>query len=98
MSWENKHFESPCPLKREQLEQLFTHIDKMGLLRFSDGTISSSCDHTLNISIEFAKSHNLNEEVLVDWLIQHGGCCDCEVLLNTTMYYEEAIEDDKSLD
>ncbi|BAZ94903.1 uncharacterized protein FOKN1_2532 [Thiohalobacter thiocyanaticus] len=52
------------------------------LLSFLNREDAPECDHTLKESIEFLEANNLNPELVVPWLIEHGGGCDCEVIYN----------------
>jgi hypothetical protein len=52
------------------------------LLSFLNRESASECDHTLKESIEFIESRKLNPEVIISWLGEHGGFCDCEVIYN----------------
>ncbi|MEQ3634891.1 DUF2695 domain-containing protein [Alcanivorax sp.] len=52
------------------------------LLSFLNREPAPECDHTLKESIEFIESRKLNPEVVVPWLGEHGGFCDCEVIYN----------------
>ena len=90
--WNNKFFEMPCPVSRNVLAALFSRIDKAQLVTYEDGTLTTKCDHTLAISRAFANENDYDPEPLIDWLCLHGGCCDCEVLMNTTVYFEDAID------
>lgn len=52
------------------------------LLSFLNRENAPECDHTLKETIGFIQSNDLDPDVIVPWLIEHGGGCDCEVVFN----------------
>lgn len=64
---------SSMPMRLEELKDL---------LRFLNREEAPECDHTLKETKEYLKSHNLDSNIIVPWLIEHGGGCDCEVIYN----------------
>ena len=66
--------EPPPPILESELMGLFEHVDDMWA--------EHGCDRTLQNTLQYIRQHNLPEEELVEWLINHGGGCDCEVLAN----------------
>jgi len=56
--------------------------DLKDLLSYLNRDSAPECDHSLKESIEFIKSRKLDPEVVVPWLGEHGGFCDCEVIYN----------------
>ena len=71
----NEHDEirASIPLGINELKNLLSHLNRES---------APECDHTLKETIEFLKSNKLNPEVVVPWLGEHGGFCDCEVIYN----------------
>jgi hypothetical protein len=66
--------EEELPAPKPILDSLFDWLDeKLG---------ETSCDHTLRLTLEFARLKGLDEERLCDWTEKYGGYCDCEVLAN----------------
>ena len=64
----------------------------MAMFGFVESRLAESgCDNTLRYTQEFIRSHNLLEDALVAWLEDHGGYCDCEVLMNAEEVVEEAV-------
>jgi hypothetical protein len=61
------------PIPPEDLRDLIDYLDRPN---------QPACDHTLRVTIEFLKQRNLDVERAVVWLNEHGGYCDCEVILN----------------
>ena len=90
--WESQAFAEPCPLDKSQLEALFDYLDTQGLFETAGGSVRSKCDHTYANTLAFLNARRIDAKPVIPWLGMHGAGCDCEVLMNTTMYYENAIE------
>jgi len=58
------------------------HRDLRDLFDFLDREDAPECDHTLRETTEFLVSRSLNPAIVIPWLQQHGGYCDCEVIFN----------------
>ena len=70
-----QEFENSLSTSPENFKALFDYLDE----QFT----KNDCDHSLKLSIKFLQSLNLdNMEVIVEWLNENGGHCDCEVLSN----------------
>jgi hypothetical protein len=61
------------PISRDELRQLFDYLDD---------ALSAGCDHSLRLTRQFLKAHDLPETTIIPWLGDYGGFCDCEVLAN----------------
>ena len=61
------------PLSKTDLKALFDWLDE---------TADQGCDGTLRWTRHFLHAHGLPEGAIVDWLMDYGGGCDCEVLAN----------------
>ena len=86
-AWRKQHRATErdkVPISSERIEQLFDHLDQQ--LEAAD------CDHTLRFTIGFLTSHGIADEPVVEWLAEHGGYCDCEVLGNVGDYWESIRE------
>ena len=59
---------APLPVLREMFGWLEKKLD------------ATPCDHTHRFTVQYARTHELDEETLVDWVRTYGGACDCEVL------------------
>lgn len=57
----------------EDLVALFDHVGV---------ALAAGCDHSLRFTRAFLESRALPVEVVVPWLGEYGGYCDCEVLAN----------------
>ena len=65
--------------------------DLRGLLDHLDSALSSGCDHTLTKTQGFLAARNLDTDVVIPWLREHGGYCDCEVLANVESAYDRIL-------
>ena len=52
------------------------------LMSFLNRESAPECNHTLKQSIHFIESRNLDANIIIPWLGEHGGFCDCEVIAN----------------
>lgn len=52
------------------------------------------CDHSLTLTEKLLRNHP-QKEAIIQWFQNHGGYCDCEVLLNVTEAYQCILEEDK---
>ena len=74
-SWkvhERTVLEASLPISKADLCELFEHLDRSEV----------PCDHSLRQTSMFLRSRALNDAIVVPWLREHGGYCDCEVLAN----------------
>jgi hypothetical protein len=46
------------------------------------------CDDKLRLTKQFANEQQISFEILEEWLGEHGGYCDCEVLANVEEQFE----------
>ncbi len=59
---------APLPVLRAMFEWLEKKLD------------ATPCDHTHRFTLQYARTNELDEEALLEWLRDYGGVCDCEVL------------------
>jgi hypothetical protein len=71
---------SSLPIPLVTLKELFSYLET------KEGEYG--CDNTLRATLEFIENENLPKDSLINWLNEHGGYCDCEVLANV----EETID------
>ena len=50
---------------------------------------NDGCDHSLTFTREFLETQKVDVESVLDWIINEGGGCDCEVLYNVEERFEE---------
>lgn len=53
----------------------------LGLLDWLDVEIEA-CDHTTKLTEQYLREQDLDAKVVLAWLAQYGGYCDCEVFNN----------------
>ena len=88
MAAEKQAAERDLPASKEDLVALFEWVDDKLLeggdqtLKYTLDQLASGCDHALKYTLEFAAGHSLERGRLVRWLKEHGGYCDCEVVIN----------------
>jgi hypothetical protein len=67
-------FLATLPFPEHIFQELFDYLDS---------TLETQpCQHNFQLSSEFLLKRGINLEDHVDFLIEHGGGCDCEVLMN----------------
>jgi hypothetical protein len=76
-------FDEP-PISPAALQLLFEYLD----CAFMAG---HDCDSTLAITEVFLRKHRLPVEPMIEWLEQNGGYCDCEVMLNVALKWDDAV-------
>lgn len=74
-------FDEGLPASRELFQALFDYLD--------DVAQEKDCDHSLRVTREFLSKRGVgNTEVVIKWLNDNGGYCDCEVLYNVEELFE----------
>lgn len=68
---ERQRLLASIPIPHQALRDLFDRIGR------EDVPI---CDHTLRETTAFLKERRLPVDRTIEWLKEHGGHCDCEVL------------------
>lgn len=78
---ERHRAQAAFPLTNELLESLFAsveaQIDKEG------------CDHTHRFTDKWVSEHKQPRIPIFEWIEEHGGFCDCEVVANTRDHWEQ---------
>ncbi|WP_218398571.1 DUF2695 domain-containing protein [Alteromonas lipotrueae] len=54
---------------------------------------SGRFNHSNKLATEFIQSHELDSDVILPWLAEQGGYCDCEILANVEESWEDDISD-----
>lgn len=77
----DEEFENSLPMSRVFFKKLFDHLD----IQLN----SKGCDDTNSLTKTFLLQSNFErvDEVL-EWLADHGGYCDCEILANVEEQFE----------
>ena len=83
-AWKNQQeekFLKSIPFAVSIFQDLFDHLD----IRFE----TKSCTNTFNLTIDFLASKGIHFEDHIDFFIEHGSGCDCEVLANMEEMFPE---------
>ncbi len=83
---ERKKLADSIPLPRADLKALFNHLDSRN---------PEDCDHTMSETIAFLQSRGIDPEKIIPWLQDHGGYCDCEVILNVDDKFGKIVGRDR---
>lgn len=70
---EQDNIRASIPMSIDELKDLLSYLNRES---------APECDHTLKETIEFIESKQLDSDVVITWLGEHGGFCDCEVIYN----------------
>lgn len=70
------------PISKSNLKELFDYLGRPN---------PPPCGHTFKETIEFLEKHNLNKDVIIPWLNEYGGYCDCEVIFNVDDKWGEYV-------
>ena len=74
-------FECSLPTSRENFIKLFDHLD----IQLGD----KDCDDTNGLTKTFLVQTNVeNVDEVLEWLAEHSGYCDCEILANVEEQFE----------
>ena len=79
---QKQSFKDSLPMDEELFWQLFDYVDEK--LEENDG-----CDHSLIFTREFLEKQKVDVEIVLDWIVNEGGGCDCEVRYNVEERCEE---------
>jgi hypothetical protein len=91
-AWEEQERDkliNSIPIPQCVLAELFVYLDRED---------APSCDHSLRETILFLQERKLAVEPVVEWLRQHGGYCDCEVIFNVADKFGEIVDRQSSAD
>ena len=81
-SKEKQNFQDSLPMDEEVFWELFDYLDER--LEEQDG-----CDHSLSLTRAFLETKGVDVERILEWIVDNGGGCDCEVLYNVEERFEE---------
>ena len=77
----DQEFESSLPMSRDNFKKLFDHLDT----ELND----KGCNDTNGMTKTFLQQTQVeNIEKVLEWLADHGGYCDCEILANVEEQFE----------
>jgi F0F1-type ATP synthase membrane subunit b/b' len=71
----DQEFERSLPMSRDNFKKIFDHLDT----QLDD----KSCDDTYSLTKAFLLKLKIEKvDEVLEWLADHGGYCDCEILAN----------------
>jgi Protein of unknown function (DUF2695) len=77
----DQEFESSLPMSRDNFKKLFDHLD----ICLED----KGCNDTNILTKTFLLQSNIeNVDNVLEWLADHSGYCDCEILANVEGQFE----------
>lgn len=77
----DQEFEGSLPMSRDNFKKLFDHLDT----QLND----KGCDDTNSLTKTFLLQSNIEKvDEVLEWLADHGGYCDCEILANVEEQFE----------
>ena len=79
---EKQNFQDSLPMDEEVFWELFDYLDEH--LEEQDG-----CNHSLSLTRAFLETKGVEVERILEWIVDNGGGCDCEVLYNVEERFEE---------
>jgi hypothetical protein len=78
----DEEFELNIPMSQELFKKLFDYLDK----ELTD----NDCDNTLKLTEQFLTDNKIiSADKIIEWLVENGGGCDCEVLANVEEMFEK---------
>ena len=77
---QREEFLSSLPMAKEKFHGLFNYLD--------EELQKHGCDHTSVLTQKYLELSNAYNPSVINWLNDHGGFCDCEVLNNVEEYFE----------
>lgn len=78
---QKKEFYASLPMPDTVFKKLFAYLDmQLG---------KNGCDGTLSLTEKFLQKNGLDAGAVTEWLCDHGGGCDCEVLFNVEELFHE---------
>lgn len=76
-----QEFETSLPMSRDNFKNLFDYLD----IHLTD----KNCDETNSLTKTFLlQSGTENADEVLEWLAEHGGYCDCEILANVEEQFD----------
>ena len=71
---ERESFVQSLPVNQEVFKQLFDYLNAELQLH--------GCNHTDKLTRYFLDKNCANTDEVIEWLNEHGGFCDCEIVWN----------------
>ena len=77
----DQEFKGSLPMSRDNFKNLFDHLDKY--------LTNKDCDDTNSLTKTFLVQFHIQKvDEVLEWLADHGGYCDCEILANVEDQFE----------
>lgn len=78
---QEEEFLATIPFSESIFQELFDYLD----LKIEE----EPCKHNFNLTTKFLSSKGVNFERHIDFFLEHGGGCDCEILMNVEGVFPE---------
>jgi hypothetical protein len=78
--------------QRELARAAFPADDSMleSLFEFVESNVEDQgCNHSLRFTAQWISENDQPQKAIVDWLAEHGGNCDCEVVANAADHWQQ---------
>lgn len=91
-AWKKKQedeFLVSLPFSEQKFQDLFDYLNKQ--------LEKTSCEHDFRLTKKFLRRKLINFDKHIDFFIDHGGGCDCEVLMNMKELFPSSTENEPIL-
>ena len=88
-AWKKKQeeeFLASLPFSEQKFQDLFDYLDKQ--------LEKNPCEHDFRLTKKFLRRKLINFDKHIDFFIEHGGGCDCEVLMNMEELFPNSTENE----
>lgn len=88
-AWKKKQeeeFLASLPFSEQKFQDLFDYLDKQ--------LEKTPCEHDFRLTKKFLRRKLINFDKYIDFFIEHGGGCDCEVLMNMEELFPSSAENE----
>lgn len=78
---ERESFEKSLPMSKNLFVDLFDYLD--------ENLEENGCQHDFTLTLSFLEDNNCDVDTVIEWLLENGAGCDCEVLFNIEENFED---------
>lgn len=78
---ERESFEKSLPMSKNLFVDLFDYLD--------ENLEEYGCQHDFTLTLSFLEDNNCDVDTVIEWLLENGAGCDCEVLFNIEENFED---------
>ena len=71
---QHEKFVSSLPMPLDLFSKLFDYLDRQ--------LEENGCKDNFALTEIFLQANNVDKNIVIPWLREHGGHCDCEILAN----------------